>query len=140
MRACHVQVAVLFVCDIDDNLWAYGVSDEVKLRVATGRELWLTRTQQDALLQSGNVSVLVTTLVLPVALSIMGTATSFVGVVTVAALSWATFLPGEVLFMLASDEKKDAKLVGLQIALEVLKCLVIPLVWLGIARHVSANY
>lgn len=94
--------------------------------------MWLTEAQEDTLLQSKNIHVFLTTLVLPISLWIMGNATGIIQMVQVLFLSWFAFLPGEIYAILELDNKAESgKSVWVQIGFEMFKSSVMPLVWFG---------
>ena len=82
-----------------------------------GRAVWLSEAHDEALVRPKTMHVACITVVLLVALPLIGT---LIGAYLYVLLAWAAFLPGEVVNICSRKEEKEGR-TGILIALEVLK-------------------
>jgi hypothetical protein len=131
MSICFNTVAVVFLCELDDNCFAVTIPKEVQARVAaTCRSTHLDEAEAKIFQFSKNVLVVSVAGFLPICLAVWGNADYFLHFVFSLFLSWLAFAPCEIAQILGTSTTKSKAQVAVLIALELLKVLVMPPIWL----------
>lgn len=142
MRICFNTVAVVFLCELDDNFYAVTVSDEAKGRIAKSSRalLRLSGAEQDALHQSKKVLVGSVTFCMPLALWWNGsTLDGYLAVTGLLIISWFAFVPAEIVAHLATSSatgRSSSSNTAQVVAVAILKALVVPFVWFLLAFYI----
>ena len=128
----YIRPEQVFLCELDDNLFAVTMPKEVQARVmAKSRSAQLEEAETKVFQRSKNVLVGSVTVFLPICLAAYGNgATFFQAIVQTMWLAWFAFVPCEITQIVGSSTTKSAPQVAVLIALELLKALVMPLIWI----------
>ena len=128
MSICFNTVAVVFLCELDDNFFAVTIPKDVRERLeTTARTLQLSDQEADVLHSSTKVLIISVAIFIPIGLLVWGNGTGTLHLGLALLSSWVAFLPSEIVVILGkSTSAPMLKTIGL-VMREIFLSLFMPL-------------